>query len=231
MRSGGAPPKTAMPDMLYKLEKVCRSFLLNRKPVRVLDKLDLALPAGAWIALTGRSGCGKTTLMQLLGGLDRPDSGRILFRGDVDLARLSGGALARLRHREIGLVFQSYQLLPELSALENVALPAMRWRDNRADTVRRAQKLLESVGLADRRDHRPQELSGGEQQRVAIARALINNPPVILADEPTGNLDAASAAQVVDIFRRLRHDEGKSIVMVTHDPKLAALADIQHRLG
>ncbi len=217
--------------MLYKLEKVCRSFLLNRKPVRVLDKLDLALPEGAWIALTGRSGCGKTTLLQLLAGLDRPDSGRILFHGDTDLARLSGGALARLRHSELGLVFQSYQLLPELSALENVALPAMRWRDNRAETVKRAERLLESVGLADRRDHRPQELSGGEQQRVAIARALINNPPVILADEPTGNLDAASAGQVVDIFKRLRNAEGKSIIMVTHDPKLAAQADIQHRLG
>ena len=171
------------------------------------------------------------SLLQLLGGLDRPDSGRILFRGQTDLARLSGGALARLRHRELGLVFQSYQLLPELTALENVALPAMGWRDDRAATVKRAESLLESVGLADRRDHRPQELSGGEQQRVAIARALINNPPVILADEPTGNLDAASAAQVVEIFKRLRNTEGKSIVMVTHDPKLAAQADVQHRLG
>lgn len=217
--------------MLYKLEKVCRSFRINSGVVRVLDKLELELPEGAWIALTGRSGCGKTTLLQLLGGLDRPDSGRILYRGKDDLAAMGNGELTKLRHREFGLVFQSYQLFPELTALENAALPALRWGDDRHRSAQRAAALLEAVGLGARLEHRPQELSGGEQQRVAIARALVNDPPVILADEPTGNLDAVSAAQVVEIFQRLREKEGKSIIMVTHDAKLAAKADVQHRLG
>ena len=217
-------------DILYRIEHLCRDFKLNRGVIHVLKDLQLVLPAQGWVALVGRSGSGKTTLLQLLGGLDRPTSGRILYR-DQDLGRLSKARLTQLRRREFGFVFQSYHLLPELSAWENAALPALAWTDDRAATYARAKELLESFGLGGRLQHRPPELSGGEQQRVAIARALINDPPVILADEPTGNLDEAAARQVVKIFQNLREKQGKTIVMVTHDVKIAALADQQFKLG
>jgi len=222
-----------MPDessILYRIEHLCRDFKLNRGVIHVLKDLQLVLPAQGWVALVGRSGSGKTTLLQLLGGLDRPTSGRILYR-DQDLGRLSKARLTQLRRREFGFVFQSYHLLPELSAWENAALPALAWTDDRAATYARAKELLEAFGLGGRLQHRPPELSGGEQQRVAIARALINDPPVILADEPTGNLDEAAARQVVKIFQNLREKQGKTIVMVTHDVKIAALADQQFKLG
>ncbi|MBQ4481341.1 MAG: ABC transporter ATP-binding protein [Victivallales bacterium] len=217
-------------DILYHIEQLHRDFKLNRGVVHVLKGLSLELPERGWLALVGRSGSGKTTLLQLLGGLDRPTSGKILYRGQ-DLAKLSKARLTRLRRREFGFVFQSYHLLPELSAWENAALPALAWTDDRDRTYARARELLESFGLAGRLQHRPPELSGGEQQRVAIARALINDPPVLLADEPTGNLDEASARQVVKIFQDLRERQGKTIVMVTHDPKIAALADWRFTLG
>lgn len=222
-----------MPDessILYRIEHLCRDFKLNRGVIHVLKDLQLVLPAQGWVALVGRSGSGKTTLLQLLGGLDRPTSGRILYR-DQDLGRLSKARLTQLRRREFGFVFQSYHLLPELSAWENAALPALAWTDDRAATYAHAKELLEAFGLGGRLQHRPPELSGGEQQRVAIARALINDPPVILADEPTGNLDEAAARQVVKIFQNLREKQGKTIVMVTHDVKIAALADQQFKLG
>ncbi len=217
-------------EILYQIERLCRDFKLNRGVIHVLKELDLKLPAQGWVALVGRSGSGKTTLLQLLGGLDRPTSGRILYRGQ-DLGKLSNARLTRLRRKEFGFVFQSYHLLPELSAWENAALPALAWTNDRDATYARAKELLESFGLGGRLQHRPPELSGGEQQRVAIARALINDPPVILADEPTGNLDEAAAKQVVKIFQNLREQQGKTIVMVTHDAKIAALADRQFRLG
>ncbi|MBP5299957.1 MAG: ABC transporter ATP-binding protein [Victivallales bacterium] len=217
-------------NILYRLEKLCRDFKLNRGTIHVLKDLELELPANGWIALVGRSGSGKTTLLQLLGGLDRPTAGKIFFRGQ-DLARLSGAKLTRLRRREFGFVFQAYHLLPELSAWENAALPALAWNNDREKTYSRAKELLEQFGLAGRLHHRPPELSGGEQQRVAIARALINDPPVILADEPTGNLDENAARHVVKIFQELREKQGKTIIMVTHDAKIANLADRQFRLG
>ncbi|MBO4619178.1 MAG: ABC transporter ATP-binding protein [Victivallales bacterium] len=221
---------SAESDILYRIEHLCRDFKLNRGVIHVLKDLNLELPANGWVALVGRSGSGKTTLLQLLGGLDRPTSGRILYRGQ-DLGKLSKARLTQLRRSEFGFVFQAYHLLPELSAWENAALPALTWTDDRNATYARAKELLESFGLGGRLQHRPPELSGGEQQRVAIARALINNPPVILADEPTGNLDEAAAKQVVKIFQDLREKQGKTIVMVTHDPKIAALADQQFKLG
>ena len=190
----------------------------------------MELPAHGWVALVGRSGSGKTTLLQLLGGLDRPTSGKIFYRGK-DLAKVFKWQLTQLRRREFGFVFQSYHLLPELSAWENAALPALGWGNDRNHTYVRAKELLISFGLEARLQHRPPELSGGEQQRVAIARALINDPPVLLADEPTGNLDEASARHVVKIFQDLRDKQGKTIIMVTHDSKIAAQADYQFKLG
>lgn len=219
-----------MENSLYQLKKVCRSFpWVGGRPVEVLRDLDLEIPEGAWCALVGKSGCGKTTLLQLLGGLDRPTSGELLFRGR-DMARMSQRELTRLRRKELGFVFQSYHLLPELSAWENAALPALGWSEDRQKSYERAKALLEAFGLKDRLHHRPQELSGGEQQRVAIARALIHDPPVILADEPTGNLDPASAKDVVQILQKLHREGKKTIVMVTHDMTLAEQADCIHRL-
>ncbi len=217
-------------EILYNIRGLRRDFTLNHGTIHVLKDLNLEIPDHSWTALVGRSGSGKTTLLQILGGLDHPTGGEVIYRGQ-NISRLSNSALNRLRRREFGFVFQSYHLLPELSALENAALPALAWGDNRDDTYKRAQELLETFGLKARLLHRPAELSGGEQQRVAIARALINNPPVILADEPTGNLDAAAAQQVVDIFQKLRREQGKTIIMVTHDPKIADLADRKFTLN
>ena len=215
--------------MLYRLQGVCRDFRLDKGVVHVLSGLNLEIPEGCWCALVGRSGSGKTTLLQLLGGLDRPTGGTILYRGE-DLGRMSSRRLTTLRRREFGFVFQSYHLLPELTAWENAALPALGWFENRQDAYDRARKMLVEFGLEARLNHRPPELSGGEQQRVAIARALIHDPAVILADEPTGNLDEASAKVVVGIFQRLHKEQGKTIVMVTHDSDIAAMAEIRHRL-
>lgn len=216
-------------NILYSLDKVCRDFKLERGVVHVLKDLSLQISEGTWCALIGRSGSGKTTLLQLLGGLDRPTSGAICYRGE-DMCHMGSAKLTRLRRKEFGFVFQSYHLLPELTALENAALPALGWGEDRSAAYVRAKELLVQFGLADRLEHRPPELSGGEQQRVAIARALIHNPPVILADEPTGNLDEASAKTVVEIFQKLHQEQGKTIVMVTHDPHIADLAEFKHKL-
>jgi ABC-type lipoprotein export system ATPase subunit len=215
---------------LYQLKELQRDFRLNHGVIHILNGLTLDIHENQWLALVGKSGSGKTTLLQLLGGLDRPTGGALLYRGE-DMGRMSSRRLNALRAREFGFIFQSYHLLPELTALENAALPALRWFRNRNEVYARAQELLCSFGLEHRLSHRPAELSGGEQQRVAIARALINDPPVILADEPTGNLDENAAVQVAGILRRLRDEHNKTIIMVTHDPKIAARADKIHSLG
>jgi len=209
---------------LYEILGLRKSFQMKQGIIEVLKGLDFTITPGEWLALSGRSGSGKTTLLHLLGGLDRPSQGKILLNGQ-DLSRLPSSSLTALRRTVIGYVFQSYQLFPELSALENAVLPALSWGSDRQDAVRRATALLQDFGLGERLQHRPRELSGGEQQRVAIARSLINNPKVILADEPTGNLDAAAAAEIVAILQKLRQDRQLTIVMVTHDQKIAASAD------
>ncbi|MBP5638328.1 MAG: ABC transporter ATP-binding protein [Victivallales bacterium] len=211
--------------MLYSVENICKNFTLNGDTITVLKDLSFTVEEGKWVALIGPSGSGKTTLLQLLGGLDRPMSGSIFIHG-TDITRLSKNKLTTLRHKSIGFVFQSYHLFPELTALENVALPALGWFDNRQKSIEKAKDYLTDFGLGDRMGHLPQELSGGEQQRVAIARALINKPEIILADEPTGNLDAKSTQQIVDILNRIRVEEHKTIIMVTHDLALAEKADI-----
>lgn len=208
---------------LFQIKNLCKSFSLAGGTIEVIKNLSLDLPKGEWIALTGPSGCGKTTLLHILAGLDRPTSGDILLDGQ-NIAKMSSSALTKLRKKRIGFVFQSYMLFPELSALENAALPALQWGVNRNQVYENAQKWLETFGLATRLNHRPRELSGGEQQRVAIARSLINNPDIILADEPTGNLDAKAAQGIIDILQHVRSEQGKSLIMVTHDLNLAKQA-------
>jgi putative ABC transport system ATP-binding protein len=191
--------------------------------VRAVDGVDLDVAAGQTLAVMGPSGCGKSTLLYLLGGLDRPTGGDIWLAGQ-DMSRMSERGLARLRREAIGFVFQAFHLMDELTALENVELPALiDGRPARA-ARRRAAGLLERVGLADRAGHLPAALSGGQRQRVAIARALIGDPLVVLADEPTGNLDSAATLDVLELFASL-HETGQTLVMVTHDERVAATAD------
>jgi len=211
-------------EPLFQIKNLHKSFSLAGGMIEVIKNLSLDLPKGEWLALTGPSGCGKTTLLHILAGLDRPTSGDILLEGQ-NIAKMSSAALTKLRKQRIGFVFQSYMLFPELSALENAALPALQWGVNRNEVYQNAKKWLETFGLASRLNHRPRELSGGEQQRVAIARSLINNPDIILADEPTGNLDAKAAQGIIDILQHVRSGESKTLIMVTHDLNLAKQAN------
>lgn len=205
---------------------VGKSYALRGRPVDVLKNIDLAVAPGCVTALVGHSGSGKSTLMHILGLLTKPDTGRVELEGR-DTRGLSEGALADLRRRRLGFVFQSYNLLPQHSALRNVLLP---YTGGRREAEARARGLLVRVGLGDRCEHRPGELSGGEQQRVALARALVNDPPLLLADEPTGNLDTESEALLLDLFRELA-DDGRGVLVVTHDQAVADAADVVHRLG
>ena len=190
--------------------------------VRALDGLDLEVAAGEFVSIVGPSGSGKSTLLHVLGALDRPDSGRVLLDGG-DLA--GQRRLDRVRARWIGFIFQLHNLLPALTALENAELPLLALGVGRRQRAERAAALLEAVGLRERLDHRPGALSGGERQRVAIARALVNEPKVVLADEPTGDLDRASGHRVMELLGALRHERGLTLVLVTHDLELAALAE------
>jgi predicted ABC-type transport system involved in lysophospholipase L1 biosynthesis ATPase subunit len=209
--------------LLLAAHGVRRSYRLGRRDVPVLAGVSVALGAGDFVALRGASGAGKSTLLHLLGGLDAPDAGHVTFRGET-LSRLPPARLARLRNANLGFVFQAYHLLPELDALENVALPARMARRPAAEAAAEARRLLGRVGLGDRLDHRPAELSGGEQQRVAIARALVNRPPVLLADEPTGNLDSRTGEGILDLLAGLHAEAGLTLVIATHDARVAARA-------
>ncbi|WP_425264204.1 ABC transporter ATP-binding protein [Streptomyces caeruleatus] len=212
-------------NALLRAEGVGKSYTLRGRRVDVLRDVELAVRGGEVTALVGHSGSGKTTLLHILGLLTPPDSGRV-YVGDADVTGLGDGALADLRRTRLGFVFQSYNLLPQHSALRNVVLP---FTGRRADGEARARTLLERVGLAERADHLPSELSGGEQQRVALARALINDPPAVLADEPTGNLDSESEDVLLGLFRELA-DEGRAVLLVTHNPAVSDFADVVHRL-
>jgi lipoprotein-releasing system ATP-binding protein len=213
---------------------LAKTYRLGRVEVPVLREASIAVRAGEWVAVLGASGSGKSTLLHLLGGLDRPDrgGGEVRFR-DARIDDASAWSLDAYRNREVGFVFQFYHLLPELNVLQNAAMPTMvgfRWLRGAGPASRRtARSLLESLGLGHRLAHRPAELSGGERQRVAIARALVNDPKVLLADEPTGNLDAKTGEGILDALAE-RHRAGLTIVMVTHDPAIAARADRRVRL-
>jgi len=192
--------------------------------VHALRGVDLTVEEGEYLAVVGPSGSGKTTLLGLIGGLDAPTEGRVVVTG-VDITGLDEDRLAEIRSAAVGFVFQFFNLISTLTALENVELPVQFATHARFDPSRRARELLELVGLGDRLHHRPAELSGGEQQRVAIARALANDPPLLLADEPTGNLDSATGEEVLRLLRRLCDQDGRTVIVVTHDPRVAAYAD------
>jgi putative ABC transport system ATP-binding protein len=209
-------------------ESLTKEYRSGERALAVLRDVSFSIPAGALVAITGPSGSGKTTLLGLLAGLDTPTSGRVILDG-ADLSRLSEDERARLRSARVGFVFQSFQLIPTLTAIENVQVPLELRGDPRAE--RRAAELLERVGLAARAGHFPAQLSGGEQQRVAIARAFSNEPAILFADEPTGNLDAASGARIIALLEELNRESGSTVVLVTHDPALAARARRQIRLA
>lgn len=208
---------------MIKLENVHKVYPMGEAYVQALRGLTLEIRKGEFVAVMGPSGSGKSTLLHLLGCLDLPSDGKI-FLQDVDVSKLSEDHLARVRGLRIGFVFQTFHLVPTLSALENVELPLLFQRVPRAQRRARAQELLQKVGMADRMHHKPAQLSGGERQRVAIARALAADPEIILADEPTGNLDSASGKAVLELLKQLHH-EGKTIILVTHNPEAAEYAD------
>lgn len=193
-------------------------------PLQVLKDIDLTIDQGEVVSIVGASGAGKTTLLQILGTLDRPDSGSVLY-GDVDVTRMRERELARFRNGKIGFVFQAHHLLPEFTAEENVMIPALIRGDAADKARRRARELLDMMKLGERLTHKPAALSGGECQRVAVARALMNEPMVVLADEPSGNLDSQHARELHDLFFQLRRELGQTFVIVTHNEELAAMAD------
>ena len=212
-----------MNENLLSARGLKKSYAIGRRTLEVLRGVDVEIPRGDFLALRGASGAGKSTLLHLIGGLDTPNAGEIFFAGE-NLSRFSEGRLTDFRNRRVGFVFQSYHLLPELTALENVCLPGRVARLSAGAVVRRANELLARVGLAERVDHKPSELSGGEQQRVAIARALINEPVLLLADEPTGNLDSHTGGEIMELLKSLRSEKQTTLVIATHDSKVAALA-------
>lgn len=222
-----------MSELLLTAQKIGKTYTLGKRRLEVLRDVSLEVGYGEFIALRGASGAGKSTLLHLLGGLDTSDTGTIWCAG-THLTQASESELAHLRNVKLGFIFQAYHLLPELDALENVCVPARLARIPAPMAARRAQELLERVGLGARLDHKPYELSGGEQQRVAIARALINEPELILADEPTGNLDSHTGQEIVDLLIQLRAEKNTTLIIATHDagvagraPKVVQLVDGQ----
>ena len=213
-----------MSDDILIARGLSKTYTLGRQCLEVLRGINLQVRRGEALVIVGASGAGKTTLLHLLGGLDSPASGDVSLDG-VSVFRLSGTERARMRNERVGFVFQSYNLLPELDALENVCLPALLAR-GKSDAVRaRGTELLRAVGLGERLEHRPAELSGGEQQRVAVARAMMNRPALLLADEPTGNLDSKTGEAILELLWRLRAEMGTTLVMVTHDTHIARRGD------
>lgn len=192
--------------------------------LQVLKGIDLHISQGEVVSIVGPSGAGKTTLLQIIGTLDRPDSGSVTING-IDVSTLNKKKLSDFRNQHIGFVFQFHQLLPEFTAIENIMIPAFIGGQSKGEAKKRAQELLEFMGLTDRADHKPAELSGGEKQRVAVARALVNNPEIVLADEPSGSLDSKNKAELHQLFFDLRDRFGQTFVIVTHDEELAAITD------
>ena len=211
-----------MNQTVIDIQGITKTYVNGKLSVPVLHGIDLVVNKGEFVSIIGPSGSGKSTFMNILGCLDRPTTGSYRLNGD-EVATLSDDELAYVRNKQIGFVFQSFNLLTKLTALENVSLPMIYAGVNKKMRIERATQLLQSVGLGERMDHLPSELSGGQRQRVAIARALANNPAIIMADEPTGNLDSKSTVDVMNIFRGL-HNEGRTILLVTHEPDIATYA-------
>lgn len=207
---------------LVQAQNISRSLPLEGQPVHILKDISFDITAGEWVALVGSSGSGKSTLLGILAGIDTPSSGRLIIDGE-DITGLKETKLAQLRNRKLGIVFQSFNLIPTLTAQENVEIP-LYVSPYAKEARQRATRLLDLVGLSDRRKHRPHQLSGGQQQRVAIARALVTEPKILLADEPTGNLDSATGEQVLELFSNLRQQLGLTLVIATHDPAIASRA-------
>ena len=210
-------------DHFIELIDVTKTYHQGDNPVVALDHLNLRISRGELLAVTGKSGCGKSTLINILGGLDSPDQGEVRVDGE-DVTRMDDYRLTLFRRSRVGIIFQFFNLLPILSVEENIGLPYLLMGNSNPPGPR-IDRLLREVGLSQRRHHKPHELSGGEMQRVAICRALINDPELVLADEPTGNLDSASGKEVLEILRRLRDEQGKTILLVTHSQEGAAIAD------
>ncbi len=223
------PASTPGEGVPVRVQGLSKTFRDGLRQVHVLDGIEISLQAGEVVAVVGPSGSGKSTLLHLLGGLEEADQGEILI-GDVRLDALGRQEMAEFRNRRLGFVFQFHQLLPDFNALENVMMPGRIAGQDPARVARRSKALLEEVGLGERLDHFPSQLSGGERQRVAICRALLLEPPLLLADEPTGNLDPASAAQVLDLLMRLRAQRGTTTLIVTHNPVVAARCERSLRL-
>ncbi len=211
--------------MILEMHDICKDYPMGKTVTRVLKNVNLTVNEGDYLAIMGPSGSGKTTLMNIIGCLDVPTSGSYSL-GGRDITACSAKELATVRNKEIGFVFQSFHLLPKLTALENVALPLLYGGMKKVQRLELAQQALETVGLADRIDHRPDQLSGGQCQRVAIARAIVGKPKLLLADEPTGALDSASGAQVMELFQQLHEDSGATIIMITHDAGIARHAQM-----
>ncbi len=211
----GSQTKTAV-----RTENVCRHYQMGGSVIRAVDGISLEIEPGEFVALLGQSGSGKSTLLNLLAGLDRPTSGAVLVHGR-DLAKMSSEELARYRRNDVGMVFQAFHLIPSMKVTENVELPMRFAEVDRAERAERVRESLERVGLGKRMEHRPTELSGGEQQRVSLARALANRPPLLLADEPTGNLDSRTGEDILNLIRDVSLSLGMTVVMVTHERALA----------
>jgi putative ABC transport system ATP-binding protein len=207
---------------VIEIRNIIRDFPLGQETVHVLKGIDLDIESGDYIAIMGPSGSGKSTLMNLLGCLDTPTSGSYILNGK-DVSKMSDDELAEIRNHEIGFVFQTFNLLPRTTALENVALPMIYAGISKKDRTLRAEEVLKDVGLADRMDHKPNQLSGGQRQRVAVGRALVNKPSIILADEPTGNLDSKTSEEIMDLLDEI-HKNGNTVIVVTHEEDIAAKA-------
>lgn len=214
-----------MDQPVIAVKELKKTYIMGKTQVHALQSITLDILRNEYVALMGPSGSGKSTLMNLLGCLDTPTSGEYVLNG-INVSTMSDGELAEVRNKEIGFVFQTFNLLPRLSALENVALPLVYGGIGKTQRLNRAREVLEAVGLGDRVDHKPNELSGGQRQRVAIARALVNRPSIILADEPTGNLDTKTSVEIMSIFESI-HQQGNTVILVTHEPDIAEHA---HRI-
>jgi putative ABC transport system ATP-binding protein len=221
--------ESSKPEPIVILRGIGKAFHRGKETIQVLDKLDLEVPAGSFDALMGPSGSGKSTLLNIIAGLDRPSTGAAVVAG-ADLSRMSDSDLAKWRSQNIGFIFQSFNLIPVLTAAQNVELPLLLTSLSGTERKKRVATALRVVGLEDRMEHFPRQMSGGQEQRVAIARAIVNDPKIIVADEPTGDLDRKSADDVLALMEKLNKEFGKTIFMVTHDPAAAERAGVQRRL-